>query len=323
MSADIVSPAERSARTGFAEFHLNRRAEWRDNAARIEAMFDAPDALTTVTANDIPILLERDGITTVWHRPADMLALTPALERVFLGTDGDAPRFGIAVAPEFSVRPDPDHHQGLHAGHVVMDLRSIAMQGKVPPDELACVGAGKALVDWHLRHRFCARCGQPTIPDASGWRRDCPSCTAQHFPRTDPVAIMLAVRGDHCLLARQPRFQPGMYSCLAGFIEPGESLEDAVRRETLEEAGIRTGRVRYLATQPWPFPSSLMIGCLAEALNEEIVLEEAELESGRWFSRNEVLAMMKRQHPDGLWCPPRMAIANTLIRAWASEGEVP
>jgi NAD+ diphosphatase len=309
---------ELSARTGFGAFSLNRRAEWREDAARIEALFAAPDARTVVVAGETPILLQATALT-VWHSPADIAAVTPLLARVFLGTEQtrNAPCFGVAVAADLA------SGHGTHPGHVINDLRSIVMQGQVPPDELACLGAGKALVDWHVRHGFCARCGGVAKANASGWRRDCPSCGAQHFPRTDPVAIMLAVRGDFCLLARQPRFQPGMYSCLAGFVEPGETMEDAVRRETMEEAGIRTGKVRYLATQSWPFPSSLMIGCLAEALTEDIVLEEAELEAGRWFSRDEVLLMMKRQHPDGLWCPPRMAIANTLLWAWAMDGLQP
>ena len=160
-----------------------------------------------------------------------------------------------------------------------------ALKRLVPKDELGPLGEAKALLDWHARHRCCAQCGAPTKLGSAGWKRQCESCGAQHFPRTDPVVIMLAVRGDNCLLARQARFAPGMYSCIAGFVEPGETFEDAVRRETWEEAGLRTGTVRYVASQPWPFPGSLMIGCIAEALNDDIVLDGTELEAGRWFSR--------------------------------------
>ena len=174
---------------------------------------------------------------------------------------------------------------------------------------------------WHQRHRFCSNCGAPTGVTAAGWRRECASCNAQHFPRTDPVAIMLAVRGEHCLLGRQSRFPPGMYSCLAGFIEPGETLEDAVRRELFEEAGTQVGAVRYLASQPWPFPASLMIGCLAEATSDAIVVDHNELEDARWFSREETRAMLEGRHPDGLACPQPIAIANSLMRAWALEGQ--
>jgi NAD+ diphosphatase len=151
-----------------------------------------------------------------------------------------------------------------------------------------------------------------------GYRRDCPACGAEHFPRTDPVVIMLAIDGERCLLGRQARFAPAMYSCLAGFVEPGETIEDAVRRETAEEAGIAVGRVRYHASQPWPFPSSLMIGCHAEAISRDIVRDEAELEACRWFGRAEVQAMLAGLHPDGLKCPPDIAIAHHLIKAWAT-----
>ncbi len=177
------------------------------------------------------------------------------------------------------------------------------------------------MLDWHARHRFCAQCGGQTVAGTSGWRRECTVCGALHFPRTDPVVIMLVTRGDSCLLARQARFAPGMYSCIAGFVEPGETLEDAVRRESWEEAGLRVGTVRYIASQPWPFPSSIMVGCIAESLGDEITLDMTELEAGRWFPREEVLQMLEGRHPEGLACPQHIAIANTLVRAWALEGE--
>ena len=177
------------------------------------------------------------------------------------------------------------------------------------------------MTDWHARHRFCANCGQPTRAASGGWKRECDGCGAQHFPRTDPVTIMLVVRhdpalGDVCLMARQSRFPPGMYSCIAGFVEPGESFEDAVRRETLEETGLVVGSVRYLACQPWPFPSSLMIGCIAESLTSAITLDETELEAGRWFTRAEAELMLEGRHPEGFTPPVHIAIANTLLRAW-------
>jgi NAD+ diphosphatase len=141
-------------------------------------------------------------------------------------------------------------------------------------------------------------------------------CGTHHFPRTDPVSIMLVARGDECLLGRQRRFPAGSYSCLAGFVSPGETLEDSVRREVLEEAGIAVGRVSYALSQPWPFPSSLMIGCVAEALTREITLDEEELEDARWFGRDEVASMLDRRHPTGLITPPPMAIAHHLLRLW-------
>jgi NAD+ diphosphatase len=184
-------------------------------------------------------------------------------------------------------------------------------------DELGILAMAKSLLDWHRRHRFCANCGAPTAMAQAGFRRDCAACGAQHFPRTDPVVIMMIVRGEHCLLGRQARFVPGSYSCLAGFLEPGETIEDAVRRETFEESGIRVGAVSYGLSQPWPFPSSIMIGCVGEALTETIVMDREELEDARWFSRQEVRLMLSRHHPDGLMIPPPVAIAHHLIRNWA------
>ena len=133
------------------------------------------------------------------------------------------------------------------------------------------------MLHWHARHRFCSNCGVKTDMVDAGWKRACPACKVEHFPRTDPVVIMLAVRGDRGLLGRSGRFAATMWSCLAGFVEPGEAIEDAVRRETLEEAGVKCGRVKYLYSQPWPFPMSLMNGCHAEALNDDLKMDDNEL----------------------------------------------
>ncbi|MFG1403217.1 NAD(+) diphosphatase [Xanthobacter sediminis] len=230
-------------------------------------------------------------------------------EALFLGMEGEAPRFALAF--------DPGRREEIEAqGFKVTDLRSIAAGGLVAADHLGPLATGKALLGWHARHRFCANCGTPTRVVEAGWRRDCPGCGAQHFPRTDPVSIMLVARGDYCLLGRAPHFQPGMWSCLAGFIEPGETIEDAVRRETLEEAGVAVGRVSYHSCQPWPFPMQLMVGCLAEATSEAITMDPSELEGVRWFSRAETAALMDRTHPEGLFAPAPAAIAHHLIRAF-------
>jgi NAD+ diphosphatase len=235
------------------------------------------------------------------------------LETIFLGLIDGAARFGIGLPPQTA--------EALKARDdlLVTDLRSIAVQGLTDPEDLPPIAEAKAMLGWHARHRFCAHCGAPTQVVDAGWRRDCPSCHAQHFPRTDPVVIMLAIDGDRCLLGRSPRFAPTMWSCLAGFLEPGEAIEDAVRRETLEEAGIACGRVKYFASQPWPFPSSLMIGCHAEAITRDIVVDHAELEDARWFSKDEVTAMLLRRHPDGLTTPPPLAIAHHIVRAWVKD----
>ncbi|MDQ0511957.1 NAD(+) diphosphatase [Ancylobacter amanitiformis] len=204
----------------------------------------------------------------------------------------------------------------------VTDLRSVAVGEWVSAEELGELATAKAMIAWHARRTFCSNCAHRLHVAEGGWRRECPECGAQHFPRTDPVVIMLTHDGDNCLLGRSPRFAPGMWSCLAGFVEPGETFEEAVRRETMEEAGIRTGAVRYVASQPWPFPMSVMIGTHAQALSREITIDANELEAARWFSRKEAKLLLTRTHPDGLIAPPRMAIAHHLIRAFV-EGRDP
>jgi NAD+ diphosphatase len=245
--------------------------------------------------------------------PSEAKALAPLTETVFLGLMNGAARFGIGItqasAEALKARSDL----------FVMDLRSIAIQGLVAADHLPPLAEAKAMLQWHARHRFCSNCGGATDMMDAGWKRACLACKAEHFPRTDPVVIMLAVRGDKGLLGRSGRFAATMWSCLAGFVEPGESVEDAVRRETLEEAGVKCGRVKYLFTQPWPFPMSLMIGCHAEALNDNIQMDTNELVDCRWFSKDECAAMLMRKHPEGLTCPPHVAIAHHIIRDWVES----
>ena len=189
--------------------------------------------------------------------------------------------------------------------------------------EAAILAEARSLLDWHARHRFCAQCGSPTRMASAGWKRRCPECRASHFPRTDPVVIMLAIHGDRALLGRNRRRAGARFSCLAGFVEPGETLEEAVRREVREESGIRCGRARYLAAQPWPFPSSLMIGFLAEALTEEITVDPEELAEARWFRRDEIREMVARaatgsDDPAQVSLPAPIAIAHHICRRWSS-----
>jgi NAD+ diphosphatase len=295
---------------GYAINPLIRHSAERDGGLLARHARD-PDALTVLIAGEAPVL-RRNGVAATGLMPlADARRAGAVQEQALLGTLHGRPILAtlVAAAAADLFRDD--------AAFQVLDLRSIAVEGAVPPDELGILAEAKSLLHWHARHRFCANCGAPTEASCAGFRRDCKGCGAQHFPRTDPVAIMLVASGERCLLGRQSRFVPGMYSCLAGFIEPGETIEDAVRRETFEEAGVRIGRVRYLASQPWPFPASLMIGCYGEALSEDIVLDRAELEDGRWFARDEVALMLEGRHPDGLRGPVPMAIAHHLIRAWA------
>lgn len=231
---------------------------------------------------------------------------------LFLGRLDGAPVFACAVAPEVA--------EGFEAGpgFRTSDLRSLASEAGIAPHELGLLATAKSILGWHARHGYCAQCGTATRLAAGGFRRECPGCGTHHFPRVDPVVIMLIARGDACLLGRSPRFKEGMFSCLAGFLEPGETIEDAVRRETREEVGLTIGEVTYHASQPWPFPSSLMIGCVAQALDAAITIDPAELAEARWFTRDEVAAMIAGTHGEGLSVPPPMAIAHLLMRAFVT-----
>ncbi len=301
---------------GYIDSALDRAAERRVSLEFLSARFAEDTSGFYLVSGEMIVLKATGSLHDPLFHTAEIAALASASERIFLGLLKEgAARFGLPIAAEKLelLKTDPRF--------VVTDLRSVAVQGLVAPEHLPPLAEAKALLHWHARHRFCANCGHRTDVVDGGWRRDCPQCHYQHFPRTDPVAIMLAVRGDQCLLGRQTRFATGMWSCLAGFVEPGESIEDAARRETLEEAGIVCGRVRYFASQPWPFPSSLMIGCHAEALSTDIKVDYHELEDARWFTREEAAAMLMRRHHDGLSTPPPVAIAHHIIRAWVEKGD--
>jgi NAD+ diphosphatase len=300
-------------RLGYTQSPIERAAELRADDAALTHLTAQPAAGAYVIGGDWIVMKKAAPLNAPLFTLADARALGAAGETVFLGLLDGVARFGHGLAPAAAEALKSD------ARYLVTDLRSIAVQGLVEPAHLPLIAEAKAVLHWHLRHRFCSNCGAPTQVTQAGWKRDCASCKAEHFPRTDPVAIMLAVNGEQCLLGRSPRFLPTMWSCLAGFIEPGEAIEDAVRRETREEAGITCGRVVYFHSQPWPFPSSLMIGCHAEALTSDIVVDRAELEDARWFSKAEVESMLLRRHPQGLTTPPPVAIAHHLIRAWVED----
>lgn len=307
---DGLPETEASSLHGFSGNRIDRRSEKRDEgvvpaaladpAARLY-LFQGEKALLRTNAAWDPLftIAEADAFG------ADHAAI------ILLGWTGDGPRLAVTI---------PDATQIEEAAYRLVDLRSLAIEGGIAAHELGSMAQARSLCHWHLRHGFCSVCGAKSVMKIGGYRRDCPACKAEHFPRTDPVVIMLAIEGDRALLGRQARFAPGMYSCLAGFVEPGETIEDAVRRETQEEAGIRIGRVRYYSSQPWPFPSSLMIGCHAEALTSEVHRDEVELEDCRWFDRAEVRSMIEGTHPEGFKTPPSIAIASHIIRAWVENG---
>jgi NAD+ diphosphatase len=298
---------------GYIASQLDRAARSRGDGATLKRYCEHGHAASYVIGGELVVLKAGEPCDPLFT-PREARTLGSIREVVFLGLAGAAPRFGFGL--------DPDAVEQLKARNdlKISDLRSIAVQGMVAADHLPPLAEAKALLGWHARHRFCPNCGAATAVTQAGWRRDCPACHAEHFPRTDPVVIMLAIAGERCVLGRSRRFAPTMWSCLAGFCEPGESIEEAVRREVLEEVGIACGRVRYLASQPWPFPSSIMIGCHAEALSEKIVIDREELEDARWFDREELALMLNRQHPEGLTAPPPVAIAHHIIRSYVEDG---
>ncbi|NDC59639.1 MAG: NAD(+) diphosphatase, partial [Alphaproteobacteria bacterium] len=183
------------------------------------------------------------------------------------------------------------------------------------------LGCAKALFEWHARHRFCSNCGEKTDIVEAGWKRKCAACDGEHFPRVDPVVIMVPVHGDRCCLGRQKRFPPGMYSALAGFVEPGESLEEACAREIFEEVGLRATTVRYHSSQPWPFPSSMMIGLIADVTDDAVTLDKDEIDEAVWLTKEEArqaLAGGLKGDAGMIWAPPPFAIAHQILKAWAS-----
>lgn len=224
--------------------------------------------------------------------------------------DQDLELVGQFIDPSEQIHPD------LAEGHVFAELRSVMAQ--LSPRDAELVATAKALFNWHDSHGFCAKCGGKSDMTMAGWQRNCVVCNAPHFPRTDPVVIMLITCGNQLLLGRSPGWPEGMYSTLAGFIEPGETLEAAVRREVLEESGISVGAVTYLASQPWAFPSSLMFGCHGEALSSEITIDPEEIEDAFWINREDLMQVMAGEHPK-ISAARQGSIAQFLMTNWLAD----
>jgi NAD+ diphosphatase len=320
---------EISAEVGFSGDPLDRLSDKRDDVAFVEILKVDHAARTLVIARDMPVMTALGDALDPWFDMAGAAALGAAREMVLLGRRETGPVFATLLDDGASRVEEMPAEAGFMDRRVVVipgrpdlhisDLRSLTLRGVFDRPTTAMLAGAKSLLYWHARHRFCSVCGAPSTLAAAGWRRECTACKATHFPRTDPVVIMLAIDGDNCLLGRQPRFPKGMYSALAGFLEPGETIEEAVRREIKEEAGIDCGRVDFVASQPWPFPSSLMIGCFAHAITRGVVVDRTELDDARWFTRSEAKSMLASTHPNALTAPQPLAIAHHLLRAWAHE----
>ncbi len=309
----------------FAGGGLERAAHLRGDADRLAELRAAAGARAVVLWRGQPLVSEAGAVLIAPDHP--VIAGAPWL---FLGLQGGAPRFAADLS---AWQPPPDavsqtestgpfaaqeirHPELGREGAVFADLR--AVMAALPAADAELLATARGLFAWHDSHGFCARCGAPSRLSMAGWQRQCDACASPHFPRTDPVVIMLVTHGNSALLGRSPGWPDGMYSALAGFMEPGETIEAAVRREVAEEAGVPVGRVRYLASQPWPFPASLMIGCLAEAEGRQITLDPAELEDACWLTREEMAEVYRGAHPTVR--PPRKgAIAEYLLRGWLAD----
>ena len=305
----------------FGGSGLDRAAELRAAPDRLAALW--PGARVLPMWRGRPLMNQGAGLAFL---PATHALAGRPDSALFLGCDKDGALFVQDLSAwvpddptaqqagffDTSVQAHPD----LPATQMFCELRAVMADLTARDAELAATA--RALLEWHRSHRFCASCGAPSVISHAGWQRQCPACSALHFPRTDPVVIMLITRGNSLLLGRGPTWPEGMYSLLAGFIEPGETIEAAVRREVYEESGIVVGEVNYLASQPWPFPASLMIGCRGEAISEAITIDPEELQDALWISREDLVAAFAGTHP--LIKPSRKgAIAQFLMSHWLAD----
>jgi len=283
------SPIDRADQIRVDPEALAARMDWRAKVLKLDGL--------------LPEIDDMGGL--VWGTLADV---SQEAELVFLGLLDDKACF--AAVPE----------EGAGGPAYAMPRAWQVMQ-LLGPEDLAIYGGARSLVDWHARHKYCAKCGSVTKIAKGGWQRTCPNCGADHFPRTDPVTIMLVEHEDRLLLGRQPRFPPRMYSALAGFVEPGETIEEAVAREIWEEAGLRVRDVEYLSSQPWPFPSQLMIGCTSVTDDPELTIDTTELDDARWFSRAELEAARAAgtEGTEDLIFPQKFAIAHQLMAWWLDK----
>jgi NAD+ diphosphatase len=278
----------------FVSSPLDRNANYRAKAEFMTARRSARSTKILQLAGD-HVRLEDGQLYTANEEPDS--------EAIYLGEADGIAWFAREVALDETYVP----------------LRSIMLEGKLTNEQLSVLAQARSILHWHQSHKFCAKCGCPSHMMDSGYRRNCTNCSADHFPRTDPVVIMAIKHGTRVLLGRQASWPPGMFSTLAGFMEPGETIEQAVRREVFEEAGVVVGKITYVQSQPWPFPASLMIGMIGEAETTEITIDPAEIESARWFEREELLLMLCNQHPDGLSASHPYAIAHHIVRAAVAD----
>lgn len=312
----------------FGGSGLDRAAKIREDAVALQAALADPKARCLVFWRGKPLVSGDTLALIAMDHPVLHAGYGGIInEPVFLGLDDTEPRFARDISgwsPDdldtsalgLFLDPSKQSHPDFSQDQLFVELRRIMTRLNRRDAELAATA--KAILGWHQSHGFCAKCGQPSDVSHAGWQRTCPTCRALHFPRTDPVVIMLITHGHSVLMGRSPGWPAGMYSLLAGFIEPGETLEAAVRREVMEESGVPVGAVQYLSSQPWPFPASLMIGCAGEALAREITIDPVEIEHACWVSRDEMMTVFAGEHP--VIKPARRgAIAHFLLENWLAD----
>ena len=306
----------------FAGSPLNRAAHLRRDPATLQELLARSDS-KMLPLWQLKALVTTGTATNLAWQTVDGLTDDPrSNEVIFLGLDGETARFATGLDGE----ADPTKTgPPLRGAGTFEEVRGLA--SRLPANETSIAAQARTLIGWHERHRYCAQCGTPSELSDGGYRRDCPNeaCGARHFPRTDPVVIMMVVKDDMALLGRQSFWVPGMFSTLAGFMDPGETIEEAVRREVFEETGVRVGDVMYHSSQPWPFPSSLMIGCIGRAISEDLKVDTREVEDAAWFTRDQVregIELIKSGQPeDGTFHLPFPAsIAHQLAAWWVDNG---
>ncbi len=296
----------------FAGSPINRSNNERRNVKWVQNALDAEDSrFLPVCKFEFPAT-DCEQSSLLWGGRSWLEVAAEPAEPIFLGRFKERAHFAFDVGNVTS----PLDALGLNGIGAFLGLRKLA--SLLSPEEAAIAAQARSVLEWHHRHPFCPGCGSRSVHRNGGTSRHCAKCVTDHFPRADPVAIVLVTRGERCLLGRSGKFGSTLYSALAGFVEQGESIEEAARREIQEEAGIVVGEVAYVASQPWPFPYSLMIGCYGEALTETIVLDKDELVDARWFSKDHLRRALTGQ-TDDLTVPGRLAIARYLIEKWVAQ----
>lgn len=293
-----------SPKIAFAGGQLDHLEDKRDITSLRKFLAD-PNARALIMVDGRPAIRDDGSLKTV--HPKDVVGkniMAPGV--IFLGTDKIGPVFAYQL----------DGAQGLAPEPAFQEMRFIA--GRMDAKSLAIAGRAKSLFDWHNSHRFCSACGKESQATGGGMNRKCPICSTEHFPRVNPVAIMLILNGDDCLLGRSPGWPEGAFSALAGFVSPGETVEEGCAREVKEEVGLNVHDIKYVFSQPWPFPSQLMMGMICHTDEREITVNKAELEDARWFSKDTVRNIFEGK-TDEFLRPPSFTIAHQLLRSWLAE----